>query len=338
MTLIGGNGQILAGRRARLLLCLVAVLSFSAGFAAPIDAAASKTLLTAGLASGAGSTVGPDGALYVTVGATGQVVRIDPKTGAKAVFASGLPPAIVGLGGAFDVEFIDGIAYVLVTVVGSDVGGHSVVGIYRRDGPHDFTVIADIGAFAAAHPPTTSYFIPTGVQYAMERYRGGFLVTDGHHNRVYRVTLAGQVSEVVAFNDIVPTGLAVRGNTVYMAEAGPNPHLPHTGRIVAFETKQPHPVVVAAGGRLLVDAEFSGGSLYGLSQGDFPVGSADGSPAMHNTGSLLKANSDGTFSTVITGLDQPTSVEFIGTSAYVVTLGGEVWKIANARGPGSGVD
>ena len=26
-------------------------------------------------------------------------------------------------------------------------------------------------------------FLDTGVQYAMERYRGGFLVTDGYHNR-----------------------------------------------------------------------------------------------------------------------------------------------------------
>src|SRR4029079_18828284 len=98
--------------------------------------------------------------------------------------------------------FIDGIAYVLVTVVGSDVGGHDVVGIYRRDGPSSFTVIADIGAFAAAHPPKTDFFIPTGVQYAMERWRGGFVVTDGHHNRVYRVTLDGHVSELVAFDDI----------------------------------------------------------------------------------------------------------------------------------------
>ena len=114
----------------------------------------------------------------------------------------------------------------LVTVVGIGRWGHSIVGIYRRDGPHDSTVIADIGAYAAVHPPATSYFIPTGVQYAMERYRGGFLVPDGHHNRVNRVTLGGHVSEVVAFNDIVPTGLSVRGHKVYMAEAGPNPHLP----------------------------------------------------------------------------------------------------------------
>jgi hypothetical protein len=27
------------------------------------------------------------------------------------------------------------------------------------------------------------------------------------------------------------------------------------------------------------------------------------------------------------GLNQPTSLEFIGQTAYVVTLGGEIWKI-----------
>jgi hypothetical protein len=319
-----------------VLLALVAVLVVMAASTGTAGAAPVKTRLVTGLASGAGSTIGPDGALYVTVGATGQVKRIDPNTGATTTFASGLPPSIVGLGGAFDIAFIDGIAYVLVTVVGSDVGGHDVVGIYRRDGPSSFTVIADIGAFAAAHPPSTAFFIPTGVQYAMERYQGGFLVTDGHHNRVYRVTLDGNVSELVAFNDIVPTGLEVRGNTVYMAEAGPNPHLPQTGRIVSFGTRNPSPVVVAAGGRLLVDVEFSGNKLYGLSQGVFPVGNPDGSPAMPNTGSLMLARADGTMSVVTTGLNQPTSLEFIGTTAFVVTLGGEVWRIDNARGPHSG--
>ena len=68
----------------------------------------------------------------------------------------------------------------------------------------------------------------------MERYRGGFLVTDGHHNRVYRVTLDGDVSEFIAFGNIVPTGLEVLGNTIYMAEAGPVPHQPADGKVVAF--------------------------------------------------------------------------------------------------------
>ena len=77
-------------------------------------------------------------------------------------------------------------------------------------------------------------FLVTGVQYAMEHYRGGFLVTDGHHNRVYRVTLDGDVSEFITFGNTVPTGLEVHGNTIYVAEAGPVPHNPADGKVVAF--------------------------------------------------------------------------------------------------------
>src|SRR5213076_838207 len=133
-----------------------------------------------------GSTTGPDGALYVTEGAAGRISRVDPQTGEKTTFASGLPTAILSIGGfsiggAIDVAFIDNIAYVLVTLVGPDVGGSDVDGIYRVDGPHSFTVVADIGQFAINHPPHTSFDIPSGVQYALQPYRGGFLVTDGHH-------------------------------------------------------------------------------------------------------------------------------------------------------------
>ena len=38
-------------------------------------------------------------------------------------------------------------------------------------------------------------------------------------------------------------------------------------------------------------------------------------------------NENGTFRVVVDGLNQPTSLEFIGDSAYVVTLGGEIWRI-----------
>jgi hypothetical protein len=87
----------------------------------------------------------------------------------------------------------------------------------------------------------------SGVQYALETYRGGFLVTDGHHNRVLRVTLDGEVTELIAFDNIVPTGLAVAGHTVYMAEAGPVPHLPQDGKVVAFRPKSPTATEVASG-------------------------------------------------------------------------------------------
>lgn len=284
-------------------------------------------LLVSGLQGSAGSTIGPDGALYVTEGAVGKISRIDPKTGDVTTFASGLPPAVAPIGGAWDVAFIGKTAYALVTLVGPDVGGSDVVGIYRIDGPNTFTVIADIGAFSLANPPKVDFFIPTGVQYAIQTtHNGNFLVTDGHHNRLLYVTLDGTITEVKTFTDIVPTGLELSGNKVYMAEAGPVPHNPEDGKVITFGPKS-SVTTVASGARLLVDVEFNcGHTLYALSQGVWD-GVQEGSPALPNTGSLVKVNNDGTFTVINEGLDRPTSLEFIGTTAYIVTLTGEVWTI-----------
>jgi hypothetical protein len=310
-----------------LLLGLLALVAPSAASAAPRHGPASAHLLVTGLEGGAGSTVGPDGALYVTETAAGRVTRVDPKTGATTTYASGLPRSVIGLGGAMDIAFLGRTAYVLVTLVGPDVGGSDVVGIYRVDGPDSFIVIADIGAFALDHPPATPFDVPTGLQYALETYRGGFLVSDGHHNRVLRVTRDGQITVLRAFANNVPTGLEVRGRTIYMAEAGPVPHLPETGKVVAFRPGSTTVREVASGSPLLVDVEFGRGHrLYALSQGIFGGGPA-GSPALPDTGALVKVNRDGSFTVVIDGLNQPTSLEFIGKTAYVVTLGGQIWKI-----------
>jgi hypothetical protein len=316
----------------KLLLLSVALIAMfvpSAATAAGPSGHPTAYQLVAGLQGGSGSTIGPDGALYVTENAAGRITRVDPKTGATTTYASGLPRLIpaVGFGGPVDVVFLGRTAYVLVTLVGPDVGGSDMVGIYRVDGPTSFSVVADIGAFSIANPPATDFFVPSGVQYALQAYRGGFLVTDGHHNRVLRVTRDGQVSELRAFGNIVPTGLEVRGRTIYMAEAGPVPHLPEDGKVVAFRPTSTTAREVAAGSPLLVDVEFGRGHrLYALSQG-VGSGGPEGSPALPNTGALVKANRDGTFSVVIDRLNQPTSLEFIKNTAYVVTLGGEIWKI-----------
>lgn len=295
------------------------------------------TLLVSGLEGALGSTIGPDGALYVAEGEAGRISRIDPRSGATTTFASGLPAQVFPPeGGVMDVAFIDRTAYALVSLVGPDVGGSDVVGIYRVDGPESFTVVADIGAFNEANPPTIPFPIDvaSGYQYAIHTYRGGFLVTDGHLNRVLRVTRDGEIGVVIAFGNIVPTGLEVQGSTVYMAQAGPVPHLPQDGKVVSFGPKAATATDVASGASLLVDVEFGRGrTLYALSQGDFPVGSVPGSPALPNTGALLKVTGDGTFAVITDGLNQPSSVEFIGNTAYVVTLGGEIWKIEDVSDP-----
>jgi len=302
--------------------------------AAPHAGNPTVSRLVTGLQGGLGSTVGPDGALYVTEPAAGRITRVDPQTGATTTYVDGLPKPVIGLGGATDIAFLGHTAYVLVTLVGPDVGGSAIDGIYRVDGPHTFTVVANIGQFAIDHPPATPFEVPSGLQFALQPYRGGFLVTDGHHNRVYRVTLDGTVTQLIAFGNIVPTGLAVRGRTIYMAEAGPVPHLPENGKVVSFGPKPTTAVTqVASGSPLLVDVEFGRGrTLYALSQG-VGSGGPPGSPALPDTGALVKVNADGTFTPVTTGLNRPTSLEFIGTTAYVVTLGGDIWKVDGVSGP-----
>src|SRR5438094_6555059 len=314
------------------IIVMMLAVGLVAASAAPPSGGPTDTQLVTGLQGAMGRTIGPDGALYVTEGAVGKISRVDPQTGEKTTFASGLPTALpaIGIGGAIDVAFIDNVAYALVTLVSPDLGGSDVDGIYRMDGPDNFTVVADIGQFNLDNPPTIpcpTCFVPTGLQYALQTYGGGFLVTDAHLNRVLRVTLDGEITVLIPFDNIVPTGLEVRGNTVYMAEAGPDPHLPQAGKVVSFAPTSPTATEVASGTPFLLDVEFDGGGrLYALSHGTVDP-NIDPSNAVPYTGALVKVNENGTSTVIMGGLDRPTSVEFIGNTAYFVTVTGEIWKI-----------
>jgi hypothetical protein len=326
----------MTGKRLVVCLALSCAMILSIGKA---DASRSSsegvnvTVLTSGLDFPIGSTIGPDGALYVAEGPAGRISRVNPETGEVTTFASGLPKAIISVGGPMDIAFIGKTAYVLVTLVDPDVGGNNVDGIYRVDGPDSFTVVADIGSFNVLNPPTIPFAIevPTGLQFALQPYHGGFLVTDGHLNRVLQVTSKGEISVLIAFDDIVPTGLTLSGDTVYMAEAGPVPEVPENGKVVSFRTKAPTTAtVVASGAPLLVGVQFGRGHrLYALSQGPGVPGAPPGSPAQPNSGSLVEVNEDGTFTVITDGLDLPASFQFIGDTAYIVTLTGDILKIDN---------
>jgi len=345
-------------RRRRMWLALLAVVLVTT--VASLQATAqTPELLTSGLEGSFGSTVGPGGDLYVTDAANGTILRVDPDSGEKTTVGGGLPAWVLapppiggigaGLGGAVDVAFMGSTMYALVTLVDSMVGGSNVTGIYRVDGLNDATPIADIGTFSINNPPNTAYFIPSGVQYSFQTYRGGFLVADGHHNRVLRVTLDGEITEFITFGNIVPTGLAVSGNSVYLAQAGPTPHMAADGKVVVFEPGASTADPVAAGAPLLVDVEFGRGrGLFALSQGEWD-GVAEGSSAVPATGALVRVNGRSSHLDVVADLDSmnptfnpPTSLEVIGNTAYIVTLEtldapGAIWKVDNIAGPPYGL-
>lgn len=296
---------------------------------------------------GSGSTVGPDGALYVTDSTDGRIQRINPRRGTVTTYADGLPLQIAGVigGGVADVAFLGDTAYVLVAgvnefwteLIGSP-NTPAAEGIYRLDrvgsGTTRATLVADIYTWSEENPPLNSnYFVPGGFTYAMEPYRDGFLVTDAHHNRVLRVRQNGDISVFTDFNaNVVPTGLERIGPAVLISQAGPVPHTPGTGRVVRlWHAGGGRVVPLASGAPLLVDVEVGQRNrLYGLAQGDWPYEDQEGKegfPAAPNTGHLMLADRHGQFRSVVSGLDRPTTFEVIGSTAYVITISGHVLQI-----------
>jgi hypothetical protein len=288
-----------------------------------------------------GSTIGPDGALYVTNGNAGSVLRIDRRSGRVTPYFTGLPPAAFAtdIGGPVDIAFVGRTAYVLVTLVSGEIFGepfgdpNAKNGIYRLNRDGTFTLVADIGSWSADNPPETDIFIDTGVHYAMERYRGGFLVTDGHHNRVLWVGRNGSINEVATFGNVVPTGLEVVRGRVFLTQLGPIPHEPEDGKVLGL--RRSGPTEIASGARMVIDVERGPrGKLYALSQGQWD-GVGEGTPALPNTGRLVIVKRDGTLTPVVDRrgrelvLDRPTSMEIVGNTAYVVSVVGNVYKIAN---------
>jgi hypothetical protein len=260
-------------------------------------------------------------------------------------YATGLPKKAfpTDIGGPVDVVFVGRTAYVLVTLVSGEILGENggpfgdpndKNGIYRigRDGRS--TLIADIGSWSVDNPPGTAFFVDTGVQYAMERYHGGFLVTDGHHNRVLRVGRNGSIKEIATFENVVPTGLEVTKHRVFITQLGPIPHEPEDGKVLALHRRS-DPTEIASGASMLIDVERGPhGKLYALSQGQWD-GVMEGTPAFPNTGRLLIVKRDGSLKPVVDRrgqelvLDRPTSMEFVRDTAYVVSVAGDVYRIAN---------
>src|SRR5687768_7294469 len=117
MTTYQDPGIVRGGGRSRVRIGAalgVGLLTVGVGVV-PASADPTASLLVSGLQGSFGSTVGPGGDLYVAEGVARRISRIDPEAGTVTTFASGLPAQVVpGAGGATDVEFLGGTAYVLV--------------------------------------------------------------------------------------------------------------------------------------------------------------------------------------------------------------------------------
>ena len=112
--------------------------------------------------------------------------------------------------------------------------------------------------------------------------------------------------------------------------------MPSTAKLLSLSLKSLSAKEVASGAGLgvglFVDVEFGpGADPFVLAQGVWE-GPFEGAPAKPNSGALLGLKPNGTFSVITNGLNQPTSMEFIGNKAYVVSLVGEIWEINFSSG------
>ena len=122
-----------------------------------------------------------------------------------------------------------GTAYVLVTLVSGMLfdepfgDPEAKNGLYRVERDGSVTLVADLGQWSVDNPPEPAFFVDTGVHFALETYRGGFVVTDGHHNRVLFVDRDGSIRELATFGNVVPTGLETTAGQGLRHPDGPDP-------------------------------------------------------------------------------------------------------------------
>ena len=123
--------------------------------------------------------------------------------------------------------------------------------------------------------PRPDFFVDSGVQYALQAFRGGFLVTDGHHNRVLRVSRAGDISAADRVRRRRPYRARRSVATRSIWERPARSRISRrTARSWQFTPRSPREGGGRPGSDLIVDVEFGRGHrLYALSQGiwDLPV-------------------------------------------------------------------
>ncbi|MGY1761877.1 hypothetical protein ACI79G_09440 [Geodermatophilus sp. SYSU D00779] len=150
-------------------------------------------------------------------------------------------------GGATDVAFLGSSMYALTSMVSEDVGGTEVTGVLRVE-DDACEVVADIGAWTMENPPPPDFdfFVPTGVPYATEAYEGGFLVTDGHANRLLQVTLVASGGRLLVDVETGRDALyaLAQGDFPEGALEG-SPALPDTGQLLVANRDGGFDVVAA---------------------------------------------------------------------------------------------
>ena len=152
--------------------------------------------------------------------AAGRISRVDPRPATSRPLPAGCRSRSSASGGVTDVAFIGGTAYALVTVVGPDVGGNdwsaSTGWTARTASPSSLTSARFVGN---PPDPSSSSRPESSTRWNLPRRVPG-------HRRAPQprgVALDGEITELIAFGNIVPTGLEVAATRSTWPRPAPSP-------------------------------------------------------------------------------------------------------------------
>jgi hypothetical protein len=350
--------------RRRALRPVLAALCSLALLATVVHAQPQVTTVMTGLDNPRGLALGPEGGLYVAeagrggdgpclvnlvgelrcFGLTGAISRL--WKGVQQRIVSGLPsnalPDGTSAAGPSDISFQGrGGMFVLLSTGAVHPADRPAFGphgwmfgtLFQQPPGGPLRVVADVAAFEVDANPDGGPIDSN--PYGLLAQPGGRLVVDAGGNSLLTVAPTGRISTLATFpsrpqgrsTDSVPTAVTVGPDgAYYVSELTGVPFAANAARIYRVVPGR-EPEVYLDGFTTILDLEFGpDGSLYVLQHSTGPMFFA-------LPGSLLRVAPDGTRTTVVSGLERPTSVvvDWDGTiylSIRGIHVGtGEVLKI-----------
>jgi hypothetical protein len=266
----------------------------------------------------------------------GRISKVTPG-GVVSTVVSALPssqtsPALGNLvSGVSSVAFVGHTLYGLLAGAGCSHGVPTVPnGVFRVGPGGTWSLIANLSAFLATHPPATpddADFEPEGTWYSMTSVGGALYPMDSNHGELDRVTPSGSISRVLDISSVVghvvPTAITTNGKGKghgHHRGRGWSHHRGHPpfyiGNLGGFgpadgTTPNEHIYKLTPGGSFSVRASgleqvlglaFLRGKLYALESSTTPGGPTPGS------GAIVRIRAGAPAQTIASGLVFPTGM------------------------------
>jgi hypothetical protein len=279
---------------------------------------------------------GPPGPGPYTGGKTARISKISP-SGVRSTVIDHLPSAQSNPATGSDKQgvaalaFIGNTLYALTSAGGCSKGNPDVPnGIFRvKRTQGTWTRVANLSQFIMTHPPRNpdaDDFEPDGDWYGMVAAHGALYATEANHQEVDRVTPGGQISRVIDMSAMFvppnwqgPTAITYHNGNFYVGTLGTFPVRPGSENLYEL-TPDGFIKTVAVGLTTVLGVTFdSRGHLFAL-EADTAAGFPG--PQAVGTGKVVCVNSNGTLTTVASGLTFPTGMTFGPNGAlYVSNMG-----------------